>query len=62
MDNNSIDIDKDELINQINDPKNRIILSEESFDKVQELINNPPAPSDKLIELMTRPRRYIVKK
>lgn len=35
-----------------------ITLSGESFDKIQELISEPPAPSDKLKTLMNSKPRY----
>lgn len=37
---------------------NRIALSPEAFDHVQQLINEPPAPTDALRALMTRPTRF----
>ncbi|EDY2030082.1 DUF1778 domain-containing protein [Salmonella enterica] len=37
--------------------QNKITLSPEAFDEVQRLIDNPPAPSERLRELMTRPSR-----
>ncbi|EAB4417364.1 DUF1778 domain-containing protein [Salmonella enterica] len=39
--------------------ENRITLSPEAFDKVQQLIDEPPAPNEALVELMTREPRYI---
>lgn len=37
---------------------NTILLSKDSFDKVQELIEDPPAPSDDLRKLMNSKPRY----
>lgn len=35
------------------------VISPEAFDKISQLVDEPPAPSEALRELMTRPRRYI---
>lgn len=36
------------------------VISAESFDKVQQLLEEPAAPSQALVDLMTRPRRAIL--
>lgn len=47
-----------DLTQQMMQEENRIVLSPEAFDQVQQLIDEPPAPTDALRELMTREPRY----
>lgn len=48
-----------DLTQQMMQEDNRIVLSPEAFDQVQQLIDEPPAPTDALRELMTREPRYV---
>lgn len=50
-----------DLTQQMGMPENRIVLSPEAFEQVQKLIDEPPAPTDALRELMTREPRYVRK-
>lgn len=57
-------IDTDEIlrITTMMDNAEVQVLSAESFDKLEELVNAPANPSPALVDLMTRPRKYIVEK
>lgn len=40
---------------------NKTVLSEIAFARLEKLIESPPNPSPELVDLMTRPRRYVVR-
>lgn len=52
-----IDTDKILEISSMMDNIEVKVLSEESFNKLEQLINDPPNPSPELIKLMTGPRK-----
>jgi len=38
-----------------------IVISDKAFDKLTEILDNPPEPTQALIDLMKRPKRWATK-